>query len=571
MLTAHSGRREDRRGDDERQRGDDDLEGEQRLEAEHRPVAAPVHPERQQREDRGEEDRARHRAAVAARGRGRSARRRSPRRASSAQTAIATSSAAGARPGRAARARRGPLARPSAPMRSRVKLGRLRARGRGVEQRSRSSARPRAPGPRRRRSPAARTRALGARLEHLGEVARVQAADREERHRRVRGRVADQLEADGRAARLGRRLVHRARRRCSRRAPESTASISAGAWVESPISMSRPDELAHLDHRHVVLADVDAVGAGLDGDAGAVVDDQQQPRAARRARARRARPRRARRRRGCLSRSWTMSTPPAAAPRSRSGSVVRPVAPSRTRGTGALPPAAARRSAPRSSLGIARKSRRRRCRPSRPAGASISRMPSDQRADVLVVGGGIIGLAVAWRARRRGMSVTLLERDALRRRRPRASPPGMLAPVAEVEFGAAGRRVLELGLRSAALWPAFAAELAGRGRGSEVALRRPARCCVARDEDEARELERQLEFRRSLGLRVRAPARRARPASSSRRSRRRCAWRWRRPTTTPSIRGSCSRRCAPPARRRACGCASTRRSRASSWTAPAGA
>ena len=33
--------------------------------------------------------------------------------------------------------------------------------------------------------------------------------------------------------------------------------------------------------------------------------------------------------------------------------------------------------------------------------------------DVIVVGGGIIGLAVAWRARQRGMSVTLLEREAV--------------------------------------------------------------------------------------------------------------------------------------------------------------
>ena len=71
------------------------------------------------------------------------------------------------------------------------------------------------------------------------------------------------------------------------------------------------------------------------------------------------------------------------------------------------------------------------------------------RVDVVVVGGGIIGLAVAWRARERGMSVTVLERDALGRGTSHVAA-GMLAPVAEVEFGEAGRRVLELGLRSAA-------------------------------------------------------------------------------------------------------------------------
>ena len=36
---------------------------------------------------------------------------------------------------------------------------------------------------------------------------------------------------------------------------------------------------------------------------------------------------------------------------------------------------------------------------------------------------------------------------------------GMLAPVSEAEFGDAGRRVLEMGLRSAHMWPGFAAEL----------------------------------------------------------------------------------------------------------------
>jgi glycine oxidase len=127
-------------------------------------------------------------------------------------------------------------------------------------------------------------------------------------------------------------------------------------------------------------------------------------------------------------------------------------------------------------------------------------MPSDQRADVLVVGGGIIGLAVAWRARQRGMSVTLLERDAIGAGTSRVAA-GMLAPVAEVEFGESGRRLLELGLRSAEMWPAFAAELEDAS-GVDVGLMRRGTLLVARDEDEARELERQLAFRRSLGVSV---------------------------------------------------------------------
>jgi glycine oxidase len=120
--------------------------------------------------------------------------------------------------------------------------------------------------------------------------------------------------------------------------------------------------------------------------------------------------------------------------------------------------------------------------------------------DLAVLGGGIIGLSVAWRARLAGMSVLLLERDELGAGATHVAA-GMLAPVAEVEFGEAGKRVLELGVRSAGMWPDFATELE-QASGIDVALRRTGTLVVARDDDEARELERQLAFRESLGLRA---------------------------------------------------------------------
>jgi glycine oxidase len=129
-------------------------------------------------------------------------------------------------------------------------------------------------------------------------------------------------------------------------------------------------------------------------------------------------------------------------------------------------------------------------------------------ADVLVVGAGIIGLSIAWRARQRGLAVTVLERDAAGRGTSRVAA-GMLAPVAEAEFGEAARRLLELGLRSAKMWPAFAAELQADA-GMEVGLRRSGTLLLARDEDEARELDRQARFRDSLGL----AARRLRPSEA---------------------------------------------------------
>jgi glycine oxidase len=123
---------------------------------------------------------------------------------------------------------------------------------------------------------------------------------------------------------------------------------------------------------------------------------------------------------------------------------------------------------------------------------------SSESADVLVVGGGVIGLSVAWRAAQRGMSVTLLERDTIGGGTSRVAA-GMLAPVAEAEFGQAGRRLLELGLRSADMWPGFAQELQAAS-GQQVGLLRTGTLLLARDADEARELERQIAFRDSLGL-----------------------------------------------------------------------
>jgi glycine oxidase len=121
--------------------------------------------------------------------------------------------------------------------------------------------------------------------------------------------------------------------------------------------------------------------------------------------------------------------------------------------------------------------------------------------DLLVVGGGVIGLAIAWRARERGISVTVLERERTGNGTSRVAA-GMLAPVAEAEFGEDGRRVLELGLRSAELWPLFAEQLQAAGE-QDVGYLRTGTLMLARDADEARELDRQIALRESLGLATR--------------------------------------------------------------------
>lgn len=135
--------------------------------------------------------------------------------------------------------------------------------------------------------------------------------------------------------------------------------------------------------------------------------------------------------------------------------------------------------------------------------------------DVAVVGGGVIGLACAWRAAQRGLRVTVLERGEPGGGASHVAA-GMLAPVAEAELGGdAARCVLELGLASAARYPAFVAELA-EAAGADPGYLRCGTLLVARDRDEAEALERELALRRERGLEVErllgSQARRREPA-----------------------------------------------------------
>ena len=141
-------------------------------------------------------------------------------------------------------------------------------------------------------------------------------------------------------------------------------------------------------------------------------------------------------------------------------------------------------------------------------------MPQDPTAttDVAVIGGGVIGLAIAWRAAQRGLRVCVLERGELGAGASRVAA-GMLAPVTEADPGELA--LLGLGLRSARRWPDFAAELE-QAAGADPGLRRSGALVVARDRDEAAALERELALRRELGLDVQrllpSAARRLEPA-----------------------------------------------------------
>jgi glycine oxidase len=124
-----------------------------------------------------------------------------------------------------------------------------------------------------------------------------------------------------------------------------------------------------------------------------------------------------------------------------------------------------------------------------------------ERVDAVVVGGGVIGLATAWRAQQRGLTVAVLERDRAGGGTSHVAA-GMLAPVAEVTPGE--EPLLELGLRSAARYPSFLDELAPAAalERSELGETRCGTLLVARDADEAEALERELILRRRYALAV---------------------------------------------------------------------
>ncbi len=119
--------------------------------------------------------------------------------------------------------------------------------------------------------------------------------------------------------------------------------------------------------------------------------------------------------------------------------------------------------------------------------------------DVAIVGAGVIGLAIGWRAARRGLQVTMIERGEPGAGTSRVAA-GMIAPIAEA--APSEQPLLKLALASAEAYPGFVVELA-----HESALDPGYLSCgtlmTARDADEAQALAREQAMRERLGLAVR--------------------------------------------------------------------
>jgi glycine oxidase len=119
------------------------------------------------------------------------------------------------------------------------------------------------------------------------------------------------------------------------------------------------------------------------------------------------------------------------------------------------------------------------------------------KVDVAVIGGGVIGMSIAWRLTQRGRSVTVI--DPAPGSGASGTAAGMLAPVTELHYGETP--LLELGLASSALYPDFVAELTA-ATGSDVGYQRLGTVAAAWDAADLHALGDLFDFQRRLGLDV---------------------------------------------------------------------
>jgi glycine oxidase len=118
-----------------------------------------------------------------------------------------------------------------------------------------------------------------------------------------------------------------------------------------------------------------------------------------------------------------------------------------------------------------------------------------QPAEVLIVGGGVIGLAAAYRLAERGAGVRVV--DAGDGRAASWAAAGMLAPVTEAAFGE--DQLTRLNLAAVPVFQRLAAELQDR-TGQPVGLSTAGTLAVAFNADDRVALDRLTDFRTGLGL-----------------------------------------------------------------------
>lgn len=141
-----------------------------------------------------------------------------------------------------------------------------------------------------------------------------------------------------------------------------------------------------------------------------------------------------------------------------------------------------------------------RTRDNRPPDNTVSAPGTSLQADVAVIGGGIIGLGIAWELRRSGRSVALI--DPAPGEGATYAAAGMLAPVSELHYQE--QDLLELMLESSSLWPAFAGLLdeATDGSTDGTGYRPTSTIAVGADAADRRALADLREVQLANGLQV---------------------------------------------------------------------
>ena len=120
---------------------------------------------------------------------------------------------------------------------------------------------------------------------------------------------------------------------------------------------------------------------------------------------------------------------------------------------------------------------------------------SSRTSDVLVIGGGIIGLVTAWRAAQRGFATAVVDPEPGGGAAQVAA--GMLAAVTELHYGE--QTLLGLNLASARRYPDFAAELTDL-TGHDLGYRQCGTLAVALDADDRAHLRELHALQRESGL-----------------------------------------------------------------------
>ncbi len=128
-----------------------------------------------------------------------------------------------------------------------------------------------------------------------------------------------------------------------------------------------------------------------------------------------------------------------------------------------------------------------------PGGRRIDKMAEQ----VIVVGGGVIGLSCAWKLQQAGHAVTLIDPSPGRGASWVAA--GMLAPVTEAHFGEEDlSRLLVAGAQA---WPEFSELLEGV-TDQDIGYRQSGTVLIGSNQSDREEIDHLVTYQRSLGLEV---------------------------------------------------------------------